>query len=176
MTLYWTMFYVPFLGAIFLKRISINSRIAFNIVLFFTLVIIIGFRKEVGGDWFTYIGLYENYIPGIFDGTNIIRMNFLYDALFELGYVHGLGMQFINTSCAIIFVSGILIFCNPTKEFLSRNFNIGSILDNSCRYGVYAAKRCNRIDSCCYFIFEKENIWGFLLLLFLPHYFINHHW
>ncbi len=118
MALYWTIFFVPLLGAIFLKVISLNLRIILSILFFSSLVIIIGFRKEVGGDWYTYIHLYDDRIvPRVSDILSIIKMNFLYDLLFAFGQQHQLGIQFINTLCAILFVAGIVVFCSQERNY-----------------------------------------------------------
>jgi hypothetical protein len=75
------------------------------------LTIYIGFRHEIGGDWDTYNTLFNR----------IANLNFLelLNMRYEFGYILlnwliskiDLGIYYVNFIIAIIFVSGLMIFC-----------------------------------------------------------------
>lgn len=75
------------------------------------LTIYIGFRHEIGGDWDTYQTLFNR----------IANLNFLelINIRYEFGYILlnwvisklGLGIYFVNFIIAIIFISGLMMFC-----------------------------------------------------------------
>jgi hypothetical protein len=78
---------------------------------FWLLVLVIGLRHEVGGDWFTYIDHVEKV-------TNVSLQEALseskdpaYSLLNWLAAETGLGIYFTNTVCAALFAWGLLAFC-----------------------------------------------------------------
>lgn len=87
------------------------------------LVLAIGLRHEVGGDWFTYaehildaggIPLFE------FLGNRGITGDPAYDLLNWLAAEFDLGPYFVNTVCAAVFSWGLLAFCrNQPRPWLA---------------------------------------------------------
>lgn len=78
--------------------------------MFAVLVLAIGLRHEVGGDWFNY----EPYIYAAADNTllqSIALGDPAYSALNWVAAHVGGGIYFVNTVCAIIFTTGLLVFC-----------------------------------------------------------------
>ncbi len=78
--------------------------------MFVALVLMIGLRHEVGGDWFAY----EEYIYiASFDTLQeaISRGDPAYNALNWLAARLDLGSYFVNTVCAAIFAWGLVVFC-----------------------------------------------------------------
>jgi hypothetical protein len=79
-------------------------------VMFVLLVLMIGFRHEVGGDWFTYAehieaAGYETVLEAMGQGDPA------YSLLNWLAARGGLGPYFVNTVCAVIFSWGLVVFC-----------------------------------------------------------------
>ncbi len=78
------------------------------------LVLMIGLRHEVGGDWF-------NYVEHILNAGNMSLRDLLtanegrgdpaYDVLNWLAAEYDLGPYFVNTVCAALFSWGLLAFC-----------------------------------------------------------------
>jgi hypothetical protein len=78
---------------------------------FFLLVLMIGFRHEVGGDWETYLLMMESY-----SNTSVNTSNFGFQdpafVLFnQLAVKSDLGIYFVNILSAIFFSWGLLVFC-----------------------------------------------------------------
>lgn len=77
---------------------------------FWLLVVMIGLRHEVGGDWNAYI----NHIDMV---TNVPLQDALshgdpgYSLLNWLAAETGLGIYFTNTVCAVLFAWGLVVFC-----------------------------------------------------------------
>ncbi len=79
-------------------------------VVFVLLVLMIGLRHEVGGDWGTYLApieaaRYDSMLDTIGAGDPG------YSLLNWLAARSGLGPYFVNTVCAVIFSWGLVVFC-----------------------------------------------------------------
>lgn len=75
--------------------------------LFVTLMI--GFRHEVGGDWFTYEEMYESFrYAGL--GATLPRGDPAYSFLNWFGQQLGVGIWFVNVVCGAIFTWGLVQF------------------------------------------------------------------
>lgn len=82
-------------------------------VAFLLLVLGIGFRYQVGGDWFQYIDIIDSMRGvGLTDAVSNLRNDFFYTFLnwvsanFDIG-----GVYFTNVICAAIFSWGLIEFC-----------------------------------------------------------------
>ena len=105
---YWLIFILPLAGVSAQKRTS-NERLAWYF-LFSVLVLFIGFRYQVGGDWGNYLRHFEN-----------VRYLKLSDALalddpayYVLNWVAadlGLSIEWVNLVCAVIVCIGVHAFC-----------------------------------------------------------------
>jgi hypothetical protein len=79
-------------------------------VIFVLLVLMIGLRHEVGGDWI-------NYLPMVQEAAHqtlaeaILRSDPAYGLLNWLGARSGLGVYLVNIVCATIFSWGLVMFC-----------------------------------------------------------------
>jgi hypothetical protein len=73
--------------------------------IFVFLVLIIGWRHEVGGDWFNYMSNMDNFdrVTGFNDPSN--------ELLFWLGINVGGGIYLVNLISAVLFSWGLLVFC-----------------------------------------------------------------
>jgi hypothetical protein len=79
--------------------------------LFVLLVLVIGLRHEVGGDWYAYTQLLDSYV----DGSTLDKYGIQQDpivAIFNVWAVEsGLGIYLVNLLCAVFFSWGLLVFC-----------------------------------------------------------------
>ena len=105
---YWLIFVLPLAGVSAQNRTS-NQRLAWYF-LFSVLVLFIGFRYQVGGDWNNYLRHFEN-----------VRYLKLSDALalddpayYVINWVAadlGLSIEWVNLVCAVIVCIGVHAFC-----------------------------------------------------------------
>ena len=110
---YWFLFVVPALLAMKHLRPVANPGKRWGDwwrVVFVLLVLMIGLRHEVGGDWLTYVehirsASYETLLGAISQGDPA------YSLLNWLAAQSGLGPYFVNTVCAAIFSWGLVVFC-----------------------------------------------------------------
>ena len=107
MTPYWLLFAVWAIGAIQFARRADRPRS--NVLYVFAAALtalMIGLRFEVGGDWFTYMSMYEQIsFQSVVDGVQISDPGY---AL--LNWISGQldwGMWLPNTACGMIFMAGI---------------------------------------------------------------------
>lgn len=78
--------------------------------IFALLVLMIGWRHEVGGDWLTYVD-YVNIAANDTFGDALGHPDPAYSLLNWLGATMGGGMYLVNLVCAIFFSLGLLKFC-----------------------------------------------------------------
>jgi hypothetical protein len=79
-------------------------------LIFVLLVLMIGLRHEVGGDWLTYVDYVERAgYDTLFE--SIAKSDPAYGLLNWVAAHTGLGPYFVNTVCATIFSWGLVVFC-----------------------------------------------------------------
>lgn len=76
----------------------------------FVLLMVVGFRHEVGGDWFNYIkplvfALDQTWYEGMISGGDPA-----YGLLTWIAANFGGGLYLVNLACAFVFVAGLLVF------------------------------------------------------------------
>ncbi len=131
MTVYWLLFIFPVLASIS----PIKTDRIFSIIIWSTyfsiLVLAIGFRYEVGGDW-------ENYLTHNTSYTNLKYINFLdlfqiYYFVKDIGFIviHWISENFFNgiyttnLICAFIFSAGLYKICrNENFSWISVSISI----------------------------------------------------
>ncbi len=171
MAVYWIMFILPLLVFSISAKISSDLKLLFFIFFFFLFVVLIGFRFEVGGDWFTYIALFENYkLPDqqtAIGAVRVLTSNFLYDKLVETAFRFNLGMTFVNFSCGFFLVSGVIIFCYQQRNsFLALSISVPYLL-------IVVGMGYTRQSAAIGFVLlaitalEKNRALRFLVLIFL---------
>jgi hypothetical protein len=84
--------------------------------IFWLLVLMIGLRDEVGGDWVHYFASLEKSanipLQELFSGsTAILQKDPAYILLNWLANQTGMGIYFIDTVCAVLFTWGLVVFC-----------------------------------------------------------------
>lgn len=111
MLIYWLIWGLASAGALGRDFASPIQRQVAWLLFAALLVVFVGLRRDVGGDWGTYLDYVERASRMSFiDGLAIDDVG--YAALNWIG-AQGLGgIYFINCCCAVIAVSGLMIFCS----------------------------------------------------------------
>ena len=114
MTTYWLMLLVPMLAGLSPWK----AKGALPKLQWFTygalLILIIGLRHEVGGDWSNYIENYE-ILQGL-RFSDALKTNMVYQD-YGFGLIHWFSLNYLNgiyttnLFCAVIFVAGLLRVC-----------------------------------------------------------------
>lgn len=131
MSIYFVLFFVVAIlaisnmrpnGDVLAKNFSLLLSPSF-FLFFICLVIFIGLRHEVGGDWGNYIyqlqkaSLLKLSQAITFGGDPFYELIKAYAVSVSCGYSNGEcafnegGLQFLNTVCAIFFCYGLMVFC-----------------------------------------------------------------
>ena len=110
MIVYWLILLIPALALLHPSRVDFNLQKILFWAFGFVLILAIGFRYEVGGDWDRYLFVYSYLDTGTF------IQNFKWnDAGYELFYWISMhvfnGIYFANFASAIVFVFGLIRFC-----------------------------------------------------------------
>lgn len=116
MWLYWLLFMFPALAAIASRdTVKVNSRgksrltpgwLIFGLVL----VIVIGLRHQVGGDWYNYLG-HLDLTRGESLGYLLTQSDPGYKAMNWLSLALGWDIYGVNTMSAVLFTWGLVAFC-----------------------------------------------------------------
>lgn len=106
---YWVLYFIPFIGVLFGRRLTASARTAIWWLVGLLLAFAIGLRHQVGGDWPHYLAYLER----------ASSMTFL-EALFQSdpGYYlvnwmmasFGGAIYWINLICGSLLISGIVVF------------------------------------------------------------------
>jgi hypothetical protein len=119
---YWVLFLIPAYWAIarlkpisnFDQKARLRSWTFLWKSMFVFLVLMIGLRHEVGGDWIQYLEMLDSY-------TENSRDEFLFQdpafVLFNrLAVKSGLGIYFLNLLSALFFCWGLIVFCRAQQR------------------------------------------------------------
>ncbi len=111
MTAYWIMFLIPVLFALHPVRVDDRARTLIFWLSGLTLVLFIGLRHEVGGDWDRYISVFSFHYGADLDFSKFISADYGYELIhwFSLNYLNGIYST--NLISAIFFVFGLIRFC-----------------------------------------------------------------
>jgi hypothetical protein len=112
MLVYWSMFLLPIIALLFpLRGDESVRRLSFFLVGIY-LTLLIGFRFEVGTDWFTYLSYYER-ANGITLFNYLTSFNWRDPGYYVLNYLSasiGGGIYLVNLVCAGISTFGLITF------------------------------------------------------------------
>ena len=116
---YWVLFLIPAYWAIArLKPIrqsaTINQSDHWPLMwkcIFVFLVLIIGLRHEVGGDWENYLMMLDTYRDSLNSDGTYLHQDPAFVLLNKLAVKTGLDIYFLNMLSAIFFCWGLLVFC-----------------------------------------------------------------
>jgi len=129
MALYWFLLVVPSLGAILAAcnmgpwtNINTPTQITdqtFSLAFWlyaFLLLMVVGYRHEVGGDWFNYFkplvfALDQTWYEGMMSGGDPA-----YGLLTWIAANFGGGIYFVNFVCGFVFVAGLLVFARYSPQ------------------------------------------------------------
>lgn len=120
---YWLLFFAPVYWALTyqvhalqksLRNQAHHSKAKWQVV-FILLVLMVGFRHEVGGDWRTYAEQLENMRGNSFSQA-LISKEPAYSLLTWFGVQTGLGVYLGNLACSVVFVSGLIFFCRSQPQ------------------------------------------------------------
>jgi len=89
--------------------------------MFVLLVLAIGLRHEVGGDWGNYLEhILDASDKTFYEAISVIEGDVAYDVLNWLAAQTDLGPYFVNTVCAVVFTWGLVEFCrNQPRPWLA---------------------------------------------------------
>lgn len=110
MTLYWIMFLAVVLAVFIPFRLPPRQSRFVMALVGFLFAIFMGFRHEVGGDWY-------NYLPHFFRDSQASLLSVLatpdpaYHLLNWTSAQFGWGIYFVNFVCALILMAGTIVFC-----------------------------------------------------------------
>ena len=127
MAIYWLLLLLPALGTVWaackMGRISdanhlmplVSSALAMRLF-GLLLVIVVGFRHEVGGDWLHYLpplelALEQTFKEGVMNGGEPA-----YGLLTWISAHSGGGIYLVNVVCAAVFVAGMLLFARNSPQ------------------------------------------------------------
>jgi hypothetical protein len=115
---YWLLFFVPAYMAV--SKLKPSPSIAKSAKLnrfptvwrgiFILMVLMIGFRHEVGGDWYSYIEHFERMTDASI-ATILDERDLAYGFLNWLAAKSRTGVYLVNLLCAVIASWGIIVFC-----------------------------------------------------------------
>ena len=125
MALYWFLLLVPALGSVLAvgkigpcpnnKAPAKTSSFALGMFAFL-LVVVVGFRHKVGGDWFWYLELLgtaldQTWYEGMMNGGDPA-----YGLLTWIAANFGGGLYLVNLVCGLVFVAGLLVFARSSPQ------------------------------------------------------------
>ncbi len=109
---YWILFAIPAWRALAKPRLPWG--ICATISIWLVLVIFIGLRVEVGGDWVPYLGIVNEIgKKGTIAG---IQKEQVYMFLNLISYNLGMGIYGVNLVCAALFSAGLVCLCKSTPR------------------------------------------------------------
>ncbi len=110
MLIYWTMFVTPLLASTSPFRLNRVGRRVLTLLAGLLLALVIGAREEVGCDWGSYL---EHFYAT--QGEDLAYALTTTDPAYAfvnwLSALAGLQIHTVNTVCAVIFVTGLFLFC-----------------------------------------------------------------
>lgn len=115
MIVYWFIFITSTFFTIF-NRLSLFNNNYFKLFFYFLLLIFIGFRFEIGGDWNAYIVTFNEMNLDFIINYNY-RGDIGYNLLQFLSKKLKLGIYGVNLFCALIFLIAINLICKLYKEY-----------------------------------------------------------
>jgi hypothetical protein len=125
MTLYWLLLFVPWLAAIGSPRLEGREQVdrsrglGFQLY-FMLLLLLVGWRHQVGGDWVHYLEPVELALNQSLSETLALPGDLAYNALVWLSAQAGTGLYGVNILCAGVFSYGLMVFCqNSPRPWLS---------------------------------------------------------
>ena len=115
---YWIVFIFPSIVTIFENRISARNKIIIWYIFLFFLIIFIGLRYEVGGDWDQYNVVYKEIIGEGFNIFNLdIKNDYFYTLVTHLSSLIIEDNIFVNFILSIIFIISLNYFIEKNSDY-----------------------------------------------------------
>ena len=116
MWIYWFLFiFVAWTALSKMYPVFTDYRVTYQkipgLLWFCLLVLLIGFRYEVGGDWFSYLRMVEDYDGALLKNSLSLGSDPGYNFLNWVGGNVWGGIYFVNVISAAIFAWGLLLYC-----------------------------------------------------------------
>jgi hypothetical protein len=116
---YWLLFFMPaYLAIARLKPISKTKLVAQHDrwpflwrCLFIFLLLMIGLRHEVGGDWIQYLEMLDSYTDNPIKNSEFTFQDPAFIIFNLLSVYSGLGIYLLNFLSALFFSWGLIVFC-----------------------------------------------------------------
>jgi len=118
--MYYYIFFFIFLSLFSISNFNISNELRNKglILLFIYLLIFIGLRHQVGGDWETYDIDFYNYIEE-FDLYNIsYKRDFGYELISYIVYNFNLTIHYVNLICSLIFLFAIFSLGKEYQNYI----------------------------------------------------------
>lgn len=121
MAIYWFLLLVPWLAAIGGPRVADSSHAerswggSFKLY-FVLLILLVGLRYQVGGDWITYLPTIDDALQQSFAEAMKQRGDMAYNAFTWLSAHVGAGIYGVNLVCALVFAYGLMVFCQSSPR------------------------------------------------------------
>lgn len=125
MALYWLIFLVPCLAAFGRPHSADASNVYHSWPLgfqlyFVLLLLMVGLRHQVGGDWGNYLPMIDIALQQSFAETMTQSGDAAYKALTWFSAHVGAGIYGVNLVCGLVFTSSLMVFChNSPRPWLS---------------------------------------------------------
>ena len=110
MIVYWLILLIPALALLHPSRVDFNLQKILFWSFGFVLILAIGFRYEVGGDWDRYLFVYSYLDTGSFI-ENFRGRDIGYEFFYWISIHFFNSIYFANFASAIVFVFGLIRFC-----------------------------------------------------------------
>ena len=111
MIYYWLLFCLPVVGLLSPVYLSPRLRLVVYSSFVMLIVLFIGFRHQIGGDWANYLEQFNRiHDEGIRNALN--RRSIGYGLVNWISAQIGWGIYGVNVICGTVFVSGLTLFCN----------------------------------------------------------------
>ena len=103
MWIYLSLLVLPSLYSVINFKNNKNKSIIFCLSFSLLLILILGLRNKVGGDWINYLFIYEN-INKYFNPISLdfLESDYLYDLINWVAYNYSFGFVFVNLINTII--------------------------------------------------------------------------
>lgn len=121
MTPYWLLLFVPWLAAIGGQKIEnfVQAERPWGLgfqLYFILLLMMVGWRHQVGGDWIHYLEPVELALNQSLTEALALPGDLAYNTLAWLSAHAGAGLYGVNILCAAVFSYGLMVFCQSSPR------------------------------------------------------------
>ena len=111
MRVYWAILLISALASMMPVKVDYNLQKILFWLIGLVLIVLIGYRHEVGGDWFRYVDTAYGIQKGVsFDFSSFDTGDYAYRLIHWISVNYLNGIYATNLICAVFFVAGLLRF------------------------------------------------------------------